>query len=261
MKLINHKMKAAQYVEKCTFFHNPKIDFVLVKKEGDQVKYKIGVKDGVNQERNFLYLPYAKKKIIPSYALHYKNKEEKELFDECMEGFYLLSIKNGFVPVFVSIGMHISLWEFIETYLNEVNYMREAVLKYLAYCRSTGINPLLLTHLSESSIANLYCMFIKSEQDQKQIVIAHCIDSIMLTMYYEGELNQETVFTVESTRVESGEQIYHDCFGDPYHAYNDFMRLFYQVNIDYHERLINTLNQVLSDFSEYYHDRFMEGSK
>lgn len=249
---LKHRNKAAYLVGASSLFKEPTIDFILYDTVQEKTKYLIGVTDQHDIEKRYVYIPTQNNKLLPLHKIHYHSKKEKRLFDECVEGYILLSMDKGYEPAFMSIPVHIAIWEFIETYLSEVNYMRNAVLKYLAYCRGIGINRLLLSHYYGNPVTNLFPLFVDDTNAENHIIVTHRIGNTILSLYYIGELKQDTIFIVEASHIESGETTYHDYFSELRNAYIDFMRLFYEHNITYHKKVIDDLDNIIEDFSEYF---------
>lgn len=127
-------------------YENPRIDFVLVKKINGKNYYSVGVSNKLDPTKAYLFRPKAKAKSIPIQNVRYDKQKYRDLFDECIEGYVLQQIQKGYDIVFMSIAFHISMWEFVNLYYENIEYFDEGLTNYFRFCYETGISSTLLSN-------------------------------------------------------------------------------------------------------------------
>ena len=60
----------------------------------------------------------------------------------------LQQLNKGYKIVYISIVFHIAVWEFINTYYDNIEYFSDGTIDYLEFCHETGISSTLLSHYS-----------------------------------------------------------------------------------------------------------------
>ena len=141
-----HIEKVINEIGNSSLYEYPHIDFILVKEINGKDYYAAGVSDQINPDESFLFRPKARAKSIPIQNIHYDKQKYRELFDECVEGYVLQQLNKGYKIVYISIAFHIAVWEFINTYYDNIEYFSDGTIDYLEFCHETGVSSTLLSH-------------------------------------------------------------------------------------------------------------------
>ena len=143
-----HIEKVINEIGNSSLYEYPHIDFILVKEINGKDYYAAGVSDQINPDESFLFRPKARSKSIPIQNIRYDKQKYRELFDECVEGYVLQQLNKGYKIVYISIAFHIAVWEFINTYYDNIEYFSDGTIDYLEFCHETGISSTLLSNYS-----------------------------------------------------------------------------------------------------------------
>lgn len=242
-----NKQKAAELVAESQLFQNSIIDFVLSKKLKNKTKYIIGITDNHNQEQCFLFKPDTKEKVINSCSLHYKNKIERELFDECIEGYLLFCLDSGYQLSYMNLQSHICVWDFLETYLFELNYMIKGVKNYLQFCKETGITLLLINSYTNSFYPDFFSFFM-NEQFNLQLIVQQSVGKIDVLLGYQSDLFNSVVYEVIVTNHVSHEVLYRHTFSQFNYAVNDYKKQYYELCINHYKSEEEYMKKILDEF-------------
>lgn len=141
------------------FFDNPELDFVMA--TDDDSKYIVGVMDNGD---GYIYKPYAYRPIEAYNCIHFRSKARRELYDECIECYVLSCLCGDYELAYMDIHFHVLLWEFIDSYIHEIDYMlKDGVKKYLKFCKETGITQKVLETYGETLLPDLYDIFLEDD--------------------------------------------------------------------------------------------------
>ena len=143
-----HIEKVINEIGNSSLYEYPHIDFILVKEINGKDYYAADISDQINPDESFLFRPKARAKSIPIQNIHYDKQKYRELFNECIEGYVLQQLNKGYKIVYISIAFHIAVWEFINTYYDNIEYFSDGTIDYLEFCHETGISSTLLSHYS-----------------------------------------------------------------------------------------------------------------
>lgn len=245
------KEQACRLVSSSNLFHNPRIDFIMTKRKNHTVQYLIGVTDDNNPEKCFVFKPYAKNKIININDVHYQTKRERELFDDCIEGYLLSCIAHGYELCYMSLAVHLTIWSFIENYLSEVYEFKGTILKYLSFCRNTGITYALILNHYDAPITNLFQFFISDENNNPNIILAHDIGEYFLTFSYDDDPSLENHYTVEIKNVRTDEIKYQKEYPDVQSSSIDFLQQFSSLNVSHYKHCEQKFYEQLNSFVDY----------
>lgn len=135
-------------IQDSNLYEYPRIDFILIKEINGKCYYAAGISDKIDPTKAYLYRPKARTRSIPIQNIRYDKQKYRELFEECIEGYVLQQINKGYKIIFMSIAFHISLWEFIDTYYENLDCFIGGMISYFTFCYETGISSTLLSHYS-----------------------------------------------------------------------------------------------------------------
>lgn len=144
------------------YFENPALDFVLA--TNDDARYIIGVNDHRNGK--FIYKPFSCNPVKCYEDIHYKSRERRELYDECVEGYVLSCLCGEYELAYMNINLHADIWMFIDSFIDEIDYMlKDGVEKYLKFCLENGITRKVLEIYGETLLPDLYDVFLEKQEE------------------------------------------------------------------------------------------------
>ena len=145
---IEHLENVLSEINHSKLYEYPHVDFILAKEINGKYYYTAGVSDKTEPSKAYLFRPKARARSIPLQNIRYDKQKYRELFDECVEGYVLQQLNKGYKIVYISIAFHIAVWEFINTYYDNIEYFSDGTIDYLEFCHETGISSTLLSHYS-----------------------------------------------------------------------------------------------------------------
>ena len=211
MKIMIFKTRA-EHIEKVineignsSLYKYPHIDFILVKEINGKDYYAAGVSDKINPDESFLFRPKARAKSIPIQNIHYDKQKYRELFDECVEGYVLQQLNKGYKIVYISIAFHIAVWEFINTYYDNIEYFSDGTIDYLEFCHETGISSTLLSHYSGALFPDFIHELLGKFTLESSKKLAETIIESNNRMITSLELRNELCYKILDGRTENEE--------------------------------------------------------
>ena len=145
---VEHLENILNEIENSNLYEYPHIDFILVKEINGKDYYAAGVSDKINPHEAFLFRPKARSKSIPIQNIRYDKQKCRDLFDECIEGYVLQQMQKGYKIIYMSIGFHITLWEFIDNFYHSSEYFDDGLIYYMSFCYEIGLTSTFLSHYS-----------------------------------------------------------------------------------------------------------------
>lgn len=243
---INHKINAVSIVDETNYFSQPTIQMVLIKKLKNREKFIISVIEDNDFNKPYLVRPHKKKKVVTS-SIHYKNDG---IADECIEGYVLFCLSNGYQLSFISVPLIISVWEYIEIYCYKMNYTIKGVKEFLLYCQQIGVIKELLDYYGDTEREDLYAIFLNGNFNEDTILLKQCIGDSVLILGYQEYFNTllYTVFVIDDDSSQINYKEHHSLIDS---ALTDFMRLFYDLSILYYRQTEKDIKETVSHFIEF----------
>lgn len=143
-----HLENVINEIENSNLYEYPLLDFILVKEINGKYYYAVGISEKTDPSKAYLFRPKARARSIPVQNIRYDKQKYREMFDECVEGYVLQQLNKGYRIVYISIAFHIAVWEFMDTYYDNIDYFSDGIIEYLDFCYETGISSTLLSHYS-----------------------------------------------------------------------------------------------------------------
>lgn len=243
---INHKINATDIVNETCYFTQPTIQMVLVKQQRKNEKYVIGVIEDNNFNKPYLVRPHKKKTVTSS--IHY---DSKSTIDECMEGYVLFCLNNNYKISFLSMPMHISIWEYIETYCDQLQFIIEGVKEYLKYCKEIGIQKEIIDYYGDTKHEDLYAIFLNNTFNEYNILLKQDIGDSYLILGYQYYFSHIILYTVLVVDNCSNQIKYKERHRLIDSAVTDFMRFFYDLSITFYQQKELNMNETIHNFKEF----------
>ena len=242
MRLDESKMalkKAIQNVRNSNEFEFAFIDFVLVKKDKNKTRMVIGVYESKN---HYIVLPNGK--VIEEHDIIY-NGELKGLLPECINGFILCQLNNGYDCAYMEISQHVSMWKFIGKHLLEAENILKGIHSYFHFCQETGVNIKLLEYHSFSEIYDAYKHFMIEMHDEYEVLLSEILENDYLVM--SGLCTDDGyIFRVAVIEMQKNKVKYENFYYSIDSAINDYRKQFVGMHYDYFLRKENEDNMVIS---------------
>lgn len=155
-------------VHESLLFTNPQIKYILMKNER-KPQFIIGIFDDID-EINCIYEPCPNNVPIFIENLEYSHPIFSEMTESCEEGYILSMIDEGYEPIYIDIQTHAHLWDYIDYFMTEMDHTKDTIIKYLEYCRASGIHPSVLIEYSDMYINDLYAIYINDKNTNEGII-------------------------------------------------------------------------------------------
>lgn len=187
-------------------YEHPHIDFILVKKINGKDYYAAGVSDKINPHEAFLFRPKARSKSIPIQNIRYDKQKCRDLFDECIEGYVLQQMQKGYKIIYMSIGFHITLWEFIDNFYHSIEYFDDGLIYYMSFCYEIGLTSTFLSHYSCGYFPDFIHDFLDEVTFESSKELAETIIESNNRMITSLELRNELCYKIIDGRTEDEER-------------------------------------------------------
>lgn len=93
------------------------------------------------------------------------------MYDECIECYILSCLCSDYEMVFMDIYMHVWMWMFIDSFINDVDFMlKDGVRKYLKFCQKTGITVKALEIYGQTLLPDLYETFLEEPKKNYNLI-------------------------------------------------------------------------------------------
>lgn len=245
LKRIYMKEQVVDIVENTHFFVNPKIDFILSKEINNKETFIIGVTENNNLDERFIIRSNKKKKIINSADINYKTD-----LDECIEGYIIFCLCNGYEVKYVSLFMHIDIWNYLETYLGELNTVINGVRKYLYFCERIGLTVALINYYSDTVHQDMYGIYTNGMFENYDILLTQYISNERLILGYQNEISN-IIYLVMILDKDTNKVEYKEYHSQINSAMNDFIKQFYDLSITYYKQRERDIHETAEHFIQF----------
>lgn len=229
--------QAIQVVSQSKIFNHPIIEFIMIDPYSKENQMIIGVMDNGDEEDRFIFKPHSKKKLIYYYDIHYRSKKQREMFDECIQGYILNHLHGGNELLYMNFTVHFEMWDFMETYLSECKLMITGIKKYLAYCIENGISKIFMDSHSSGYYPDFFYLFYNDTMEGYSNIVCEKIEDYSLCICYSGSLNPNTIFFMIVCNDETQSIEYKQHHHSLQNALDDFNRFFFMMNMDVAKRV------------------------
>ncbi|GFI40742.1 hypothetical protein IMSAGC017_00777 [Thomasclavelia cocleata] len=235
--LMNQKLKIeiSSLIEKCDFFLEPILSFILTKETKIGRKNIFGVHDNASDEDYVVVYANDIFKILSYDELKY-SRRNLEIYDPCIE-FYILDMMNkGFQLAFMEINLHVHVWDFIDEFNYEVAEIERGLYDYLLFCEQTGISyKTLVSHSELIILTDVLHHFYQVEFRNYEVLLYQLIDNhyLLLGTNFDEKENRYYAVMLVNSKHEIVENKYHSKLES---AINDFNNRFYDLKIKEHKK-------------------------
>lgn len=248
-KRINHKMKAVDIVDETNYFRHPTIQMVLVKETKKRDKYIIGIVEENDYSKPYIVRPHKAKTVTDS--IHYKTADD---LDECIEGYVLFCITNGYTLSFISMPLLISVWEYIEVYCSQMDYAIAGVKEFLLCCQQAGVTKGIVSYYDDIDHEDLYAIYLSDMFLDYNILIIQTVGDDNIILGYQNHINDMLVYTVFIADCETNTIMYMEHHSLLDSAVTDFMRMFYDLSIKYYQETEKSIRDTIHHFKVFLTD-------
>lgn len=250
--------KAEDLVIKEKFFDEPFITYVMMKRIKNKNKFIIGI---IDHDKDYVYHAYGKKKIFNVDQVKYRDEYQLLGICECIEGYILSYLNEGYEIVYMDLSWHCMMWDFIAYDVDGVmTVMKKGVYSYLSYCNMSGINHTVLEYQCQNEIPDIEAMLIESCFDDYDLILSEFIGEkrVMLGFQERIVLDPQTkkgiielIYRVMIVEVNTLEIEYSDYHSMIENAFADYNNHFFALSFSYYKSRELDNNQLIKDFKQF----------
>lgn len=196
-------------------------------------------------ERIYLYQPFApKKKYLNENKIHYSSGIYQGLFEECIEGYILQQLSKGYELVYMTYETHIGMWNFIDGYIQEMEFIEQDVFKYLKFCFDTGINRKTIEETQLFNYEDLFEVFMEHTSENLSVIISNTIGEKVISL--EEPMNSPyavRIFNKKTFEIE----VFNE-FKTKQEALPEYIQLFQEMLVHYTCKLSQEFEKNMTNF-------------
>lgn len=236
--------RAEKMAKSCTKINDSELAFVL---KNNANQYIIGIHDlaPTNEEEDYVYFSNSHK-LMSVHEMFDRQPSDLNL-ENCPELEIILRLNNGYEITYMTLDLHVMMWDYIDTYISCFDKYMMGLKKYLTFAKETGINIELLNETSDIPINDLYTIFLDDIGVGYTTVLKHELGGANLTLGFA--IGEPYLISIKDEK--ENRTVYKDFHGHLDNAYEDFLDKYYTMHIEFHKNNIHYFEEVLGNLKDY----------
>lgn len=238
--------KAYEIAENIKDYQDPEILFILV----DRNKSKNNLVLGISDCNEYSLYDTAKKKITAQDEIILQHSD---FFDSSIGGYVIEALEDGYELVYMKLMMHVMLWDFIDSWIDDISYFSKGLYSYLRFCIRTGITHTLLVHYSGCVLNDIYSVFVEQMVDDYKVLLSEYIGQKRTVLAYQKRfIKNKTsyiyrVMVIDSQNLDIEFNDYHSRIENAFADYNNH---FFALSLSYYQSKETDNNKLVEDFKQ-----------